>query len=205
VYEPGGEAKDVSGATIRTIRLETDEEGRTVALDEDGNDLGDRWKEPGTLAVVGEQGYIDFAAEKFYDDGVQLFIDAKGETTVANGEPHRVKTTEAVRMKWSRPWTKLSSFVGTDKLTPQLPEAYEADSHLILLGDSGDGELVAALQASELLPQVVDERYPGPGKALVTFARSPFELGKNVILIGGSDNAGLSAGIRRLETLLPPS
>jgi hypothetical protein len=72
------------------------------------------------------------------------------------------------------------------------------DSHLILLGDSEASELVAALQASELLPQVVDPRYPGPGKALVSFAWSPFARERNVILIGASDMAGITAGIARL-------
>jgi len=54
---------------------------------------------------------------------------------------------------------------------------------------------VAALQASELLTQVADDNYPGPGKALVSFAWSPFALEKNVILIGASDDAGIKAGV----------
>jgi hypothetical protein len=77
------------------------------------------------------------------------------------------------------------------------------DSHLILLGDSETSQLVAALQASELLVQVADSKYPGPGKALVSFAWSPFALNKNVILIGASDAAGIVAGIVQLTRSAP--
>ena len=68
----------------------------------------------------------------------------------------------------------------------------------MILGDSTTSELVAALQASELLLQVVDQKYPGPGKALVSFAWSPFALEKNVIFIGATDDAGLKAGVETL-------
>ena len=60
-----------------------------------------------------------------------------------------------------------------------------------------------ALQASELLLQVADEKYPGSGKALLSFAWSPFSLGRNVILIGASDEGGLRAGAARLGQLVP--
>lgn len=93
--------------------------------------------------------------------------------------------------------------VGGSHLTPQLPEVYGSNAHLILLGDSQTGgTLVRALQASELLLQVADAKYPGPGKALVAFAWSPFSLEKNVIFIGASDVPGLSAGAERLVGLL---
>ena len=58
--------------------------------------------------------------------------------------------------------------------------------------------LVAALQASELLPQLADAKYPGPGKALIEYAWSPFAVEKDVIFIGASDEAGLNAGIAQL-------
>src|SRR5437879_809016 len=80
--------------------------------------------------------------------------------------------------RWSRPSTRLGSSSRAFNLIPQLPEAYDCDHHLILLGDSTAGELVAALQASELLPQVADAQYPGPGKAILSFAWSPFALEK---------------------------
>ena len=52
--------------------------------------------------------------------------------------------------------------------------------------------------SSELLPQVVDAKYPGPGKALISFAWSPFAVEKDVILVGASDADGLRAGVRKL-------
>jgi hypothetical protein len=59
------------------------------------------------------------------------------------------------------------------------------------------------LQASDLLLQVVDEQYPGPGKALVSFAWSPFAVEKNALMIGAADEAGLAAGAARLLELAP--
>ncbi len=81
--------------------------------------------------------------------------------------------------------------------------AYECDHQLVLVGTSATGELVRALQASELLLQVADLRYPGPGKALLQFAWSPLALGKHVIFIGASDDAGLEAGLSELLKLIP--
>ncbi len=125
---------------------------------------------------------------------------ARSTWTVRSG-PHVVlgrrtelKATPEARRKWSRPWTRLTSYSGAFNLTPQLPEAYTVDQHLILLGDSRTSDLVAALQASDLLTQVADSKYPGPGKALVSYAWSPFGLEKDVILIGASDEAGVRAG-----------
>ncbi len=91
--------------------------------------------------------------------------------------------------------------VGGYQLPPQLPEAYTTDSHLILLGDSATSHAVAVLQASDVLLRVVDLHYPGPGKAMVSFAWSPFAVEKNVILIGAADEAGLHAGVNKLIDL----
>jgi hypothetical protein len=79
----------------------------------------------------------------------------------------------------------------------------ECDHHLVLVGTSETGELVRALQASELLLQVAGLRYPGHGKALLQFASSPFALGQHVIFIGASDDAGLEAGLAKLIKLIP--
>jgi hypothetical protein len=193
VYRPTGEERKLDGMTVRR--------SLTAVTGEDAAN-GD-WKQPGTLVTVGKGGLIDFAAEQFYEPGVKLYVDDKSQIIVIKGEPVEVKTTEEVRRRWSRPWPRLTRYEGSDKLPPQLPEAYRVDSHLILLGDSETSQLVAALQASELLVQVADPKYPGPGKALVSFAWSPFALGKNAILIGASDVAGIAAGIARLVILAP--
>jgi len=202
VHQPtGDEALAPGGAVQREVRLETADDGRTVARTPDGADLGEQWVQPGTLATVGGAGYTDFAAERFYEAGCRLYVDEQNRQIVVDGEPVEVQATEEVRRRWSRPWVRLSSFVGTDKLCPQLPEAYSVEHHLVLLGDSTQGELIAALQASELLLQVADAKYPGPGKALVSLAWSPFALGKNVILVGAADRVGVEAGVERLVEL----
>jgi hypothetical protein len=193
VHRPTGEERKLDGMTVlRSLTAETGEDAAN----------GD-WKQPGTLVTVGKGGLVDFEAEQFYEPGVKLYVGDKGQVIVIKGEPVEVKSTEEVRQKWSRPWARLTRYEGSDRLPPQLPEAYQVDSHLILLGDSETSELVAALQASELLLQVADARYPGPGKALLNFAWSPFALGKNAILIGASDVAGIAAGIARLVNLAP--
>jgi hypothetical protein len=204
VWDPYAEQPEKIDASMnvrQTCTLETAADGSTTARTADGRDLGDAWRAPGTLATVAGQGFIDFAEEQFYEAGCKLYVNDNGGIVVAKGQPAEVAATEEARRKWSRPWTKLSSYVGTDKLCPQLPEAYSIDSHLILLGDSAQSELTAALQASDLLLQTADAKYPGPGKALISFAWSPFALGKNVILIGASDEAGLRAGAEGLVRL----
>ncbi|HET6880196.1 MAG TPA: hypothetical protein VFI31_08580 [Pirellulales bacterium] len=200
IHKPQG-AEQQPPAEVKAIaNIETSDDGRQVARTADGHELSE-WRKPGTLLSVVGSGFIDFDVEKFYEPGCVLFIRDDSQAAVLKGEPVEVQSTDDIRQKWSRPWTRLNSFVGTDKLCPQLPEAYSVDSHLILFGDSKSGELAAALQASDLLLEVADEKYPGPGKALVSFAWSPFAVEKNVIFIGASDAAGVEAGIGRLVEL----
>ena len=161
-----------------------------------GRILRDR---PRVLATVAGKGFIDYNAadaEEMYEPGCKIYIDADKKWTVVLGEKTEVQATPEARARWSRPWTRLGTFVGAYNLNPQLPEGYACDRHLILLGDSTAGELIAALQASELLPQVADARYPGPGKALLSFAWSPFALEKDVILVGAPDDAGVRPALK---------
>jgi len=185
--------------TIESLSYDT-----PTVLQEDGQPFKGQWWAPGNLMTVVGSGFINTRGpETFYEPGCRLYINALKRPFVANGKESLVKTTPEIREHWSRPWNKLGSFVGAFNLIPQLPEAYSVDSHLILLGDSTSGVLVRALQASELLPQVVTEKYPGPGKALVSFAWSPFALEKNAILIGAADTEGLQRGIQALLDLAP--
>ncbi|MGP0069947.1 MAG: hypothetical protein ACLQGP_40895 [Isosphaeraceae bacterium] len=191
----------------RSVKLAIDDDGRIRAIAPDGTDLGESWRDtPNILATVVGKGFIDYQAadaEEMYEPGCKIHIDAARKWTVVLGEKTEVKATPEARERWSRPWTRLGSYSGAFNLTPQLPEGYACDRHLILLGDSTTGgELVAALQASELLPQAADARYPGPGKALLSFAWSPFALEKNAILIGASDDAGVRAGVEALLSLV---
>jgi hypothetical protein len=202
LYKPTGEEKTVTN-TQHQIELQIDRDGRVLAKTADGKDLGPDWRKPNTLATIVGDGYVDWSGdnERCYEAGCKLFVDEKNNVQVLKGTPTNEKTTPEFRARWSRPWASLTSYVGGYQLPAQLPEAYAVDSHLILLGDSTRSELVAALQASELLLQVVDEKYPGPGKALVSFAWSPFAVEKNVIFIGATDGPGLEAGASKLMEL----
>ncbi len=70
-------------------------------------------------------------------------------------------------------------------------EAYTTDLHLIVLGSSTTSLAVAVLQ----LPQVADDKYPGPGGALVSLCGRPFAVEKNAIVLAGSDPVGIKAGV----------
>jgi hypothetical protein len=200
VWDPYIKVHKPTGDVKVTATIETADDGRQIARTGDGKEVPE-WRKPGTVLTISGSGFIDFDAETFYEPGCVLFIRDDNQPVLLKGEPVEVQATDEVRQKWSRPWTRLNSFVGTDKLCPQLPEAYSVDSHLILLGDSKSSELVAALQASELLLEVVDNKYPGRGKAIISFAWSPLAVEKNVIVVGASDAAGIEAGIARLTEL----
>lgn len=202
---PGLSGKSLEGKQIENrIILATTADGSITARTEEGEDLPD-WKLPFSLVTIAGEGYVDWSgdAEVCYEPGVILYVDGQRKVTVLLGAEREERTTPEFRARWARPWTRLTSHVGAYQLPPQLPEAYTTDRHLILLGDSTTSQAVAVLQASDLLLQVVDEKYPGPGKALVSFLWSPFAVDKNVILIGATDQAGLEAGVAQLLALAP--
>ncbi len=176
-----------------------------------GKTFTDSWQTAGNVLTVGEKGYIHLGSgESFYEPGCVIAfvpVDMKNPTgrqrlVTLNGKHTPTKTDDAFRAKWSRSWQKLRSYNGGHILTPQLPEAYASDDNLILMGSSDTGELVRALQASELLQQTVDASYPGPGKALIQMAWSPFAVEKNVIYLGATDQNGIKAAIDQLAKLL---
>lgn len=197
-----GDEKPAPGEVKNQVTVATDAAGNVTAKSADGKDVSD-WKIPGTLVTIAGEGYLDWIAphEFAYEPGCMLFVNDQRQLVVLKGEQTEVKTTDDFRARWARPWKRLDSHVGGYQLPPSLPEAYTPESHLILLGDSTTSEAVAALQASELLLQTADAKYPGPGKALVSFAWSPFAAEKNVILIGASDEAGLKAGAAKVIEL----
>jgi hypothetical protein len=185
------------------ITLGVDRDGKFSARTADGKDVRSDWRQPNSLVTIAGEGYVDFGGDRelCYEPGCKLYFNDRRQLTVVKGRQKEVKTTPEFRKKWARPWDRLGSHAGAYQLPAQLPEAYTADDHLILLGDALAVAAVAALQASELLPQVADAKYPGPGKALVSLAWSPFAVEKNVVLVGVSDAAGLAAGIARLLKL----
>lgn len=202
VYKATGPVKQPSGAVKQAITLATDDAGVVSAKSSDGKESAD-WRTPLTKVVVAGVGYLDWIAnnETVYEPGCELYVDQNNQIVVLKGEFTEAKTTPEFRAKWAKPWRRLMEHVGGFQLPPELPEAYTTDSHLILLGDSTTNPVIAALQASEILPQVTDAKYPGPSKALVMFAWSPFAVEKNVVVIGACDAAGLSAGAQRLVGL----
>jgi hypothetical protein len=203
VFVAAGEEKKAPGPIKAEIKLGVAADGTVTALAADGKEVAGDWRRPQSRVTFVGDGWVmyDRDREQCFEPGVKMYIDDKGQMTVLRGEHKEERTTAAFRARWSRPWQHLSSHVGAFQLPPELPEAYRADSHLILLGDSSSGTAVAALQASEILPQVADARYPGKGKALVSFAWSPFAVEKNVILVGAADAGGLNAGIARVIEL----
>jgi hypothetical protein len=185
------------------ITLSTDKEGVITIKTSDGKEFDD-WRQPNSLVTIGGEGYVDYLAdvETCFSAGVKLYFDEQRRMTVIKGQPKEEKTDDQFKAKWAKPWSKLMSHVGAYQLPPQLPEAWTADSHLILLGDSTTSKAIAVIQASDLLLQVVDSDYPGKGKALISFVWSPFAVEKNVIIIGSSDEEGLNAGADHLAEIL---
>jgi hypothetical protein len=203
VYSPGGETKQPSGEIEKHVRAGMNEQESLVILDADGQAL-DEWRQPNSLVTVTGRGLVDWEnqdREQAYEAGVKLYVNSKRQIEVLNAESQQVKTTEEVQRRWSAPWQRLTRYNGAYQLPAQLPEAYETDDHLIVLGDSRSSRIAAALQAAEIVPQIADERYPGAGRALVSFVRGPFHPERNAILIAASEEAGLKAGAQRVAGL----
>jgi len=204
VKDKDGNPTEVAPEVKLRVTVESHSYDTPTVKTEDGKPVSGNWVTPGTLATVVGSGFVNtHGPETFCEAGCRFFIGANRRLVLINGEKTSVKSTEHARKRWARPWQTLTHHVGAHNLVPELPEAYACDQHLVLLGDSHAAELVRALQASELLQQVADDKYPGPGKALVQFAWSPFGLGKNVVFIGYTDDAGLQVGLNALLDLCP--
>lgn len=188
----------------KEVSLGLSADGTLTAKSADGQDRTNDWRMPNSRITIVGEGFVDFSGdvEHCYEPGVQLHVNEQRQITVLNAETSEVKTTAEFRARWTKPWTRLTQHVGAYQLPAQLPEAYTTDSHLIVLGSSTSSHVVAVLQASELLPQIADEKYPGPGGALVSLCWSPFAVEKNAIVLASSDVAGLRAGVEALTRLL---
>lgn len=188
----------------KEISLGVAADGSFTAKAADGQDVSNDWRQPNTRITIVGEGFVDFSGdvEQCYEPGVQLHVNEQRQITVLNANGTEAKTSAEFRARWSKPWSKLTQHVGAYQLPAQLPEAYTADSHLIVLGSSETSDAVAVLQASELLPQIADEKYPGPGGALVSLCWSPFAVEKNAIVLASTDLAGLKASVEALTQLL---
>ncbi|MGB9608506.1 MAG: hypothetical protein ACPL7E_08220, partial [bacterium] len=62
--------------------------------------------------------------------------------------------------------------------------------------------LIKALQRASILPIVANDYFPGKGKGIVEYAWSPFSLGKDVILVIGSEKEGVIKAGKKLLSLM---
>lgn len=113
-----------------------------------------------------------------------------------------VDLTKEEREQRRKEWETLQNWAGQNGYPPSLPDAFEADDHLILVGTDKSSTLVQALQRASILPRVANDYFPGKGRGLLEFAWSPFALGKDVILVTGSDAAGVRKAAERLLMLV---
>ena len=80
------------------------------------------------------------------------------------------------------------------------PEQF-IDHHVVLLGSEGENVLLEELQESRLFRRPMTASYPGPGRATLALARSPFAFMKDVLCVMAPDEAGLQAGVQQLKSL----
>jgi hypothetical protein len=109
--------------------------------------------------------------------------------------------TEEEREKRRSPWAKLRIWAGENGYPPTLPDAFEVEENLILVGTDSSSVLIKALQRASILPFVANDYFPGKGRGILEYSWSPFALGKDVILVTGSDPAGVRKAARELLTL----
>src|SRR5690606_545752 len=86
----------------------------------------------------------------------------------------------------------------------QMPLAIHRQT--ILLGDRRSNPLMAMLVDDYLLsPRPLDERYPGPGRALAWWSSGLFGLEHDIVALYACDEPGLVAGAMALPGVLAPS
>lgn len=110
---------------------------------------------------------------------------------------------EQERNERRKPWEKIKVWAGENGYPPTLPDAFEVDDNLILVGTDNSSILIQALQRASILPRVANDYFPGKGRGILEYAWSPFALGKDVILVTGSDATGLAKSSNQLLSLVP--
>ncbi|MBT3380636.1 MAG: hypothetical protein HN406_33865, partial [Lentisphaerae bacterium] len=78
--------------------------------------------------------------------------------------------------------------------------AVPIDANLIVLGNRSTNRTISALY--DLYYSLLDLKYPGLNGYVVRTLHNPFGNGHNVIFVGGSDSAGVTAGTNALITKL---
>ncbi|MEN6402031.1 MAG: carbohydrate binding domain-containing protein, partial [Armatimonadia bacterium] len=74
--------------------------------------------------------------------------------------------------------------------------ALPLQGHLIVLGNRSTNKTISALY--DRAYTFLDLKYPGPGGYVLRSLHSPFGDGRNVIFVGGSDDAGVATAARAL-------
>ncbi|MBI2190779.1 MAG: hypothetical protein HYU36_02190 [Planctomycetes bacterium] len=120
---------------------------------------------------------------------------------VGGATPEQYRALPAEEQEQRRkPWERMVNWEGSRGYPPQFPDAYQVEENIILIGKDSTSFLVNAIQRGSLLRRVANEYYPGKGRGLVQYVWSPFSLGKDVVLITASDNAGLQAAVKEVVT-----
>lgn len=78
--------------------------------------------------------------------------------------------------------------------------AVPAQTNLIVLGNRSTNRTMSALY--DQYYSLVDLKYPGPGGYVIRTVHNPFGNGFGVVLVGGSDDAGVAEGARVLAEIL---
>jgi hypothetical protein len=197
VYRPAGEAKKPAGVVLHEVTVTVGKDGSFQAVTKDGKDVSTDWQKPESVITFAGEGYVDYSGDRevCYEAGVRMYIDTKRQKAVLNGSAKEERTTPAFRARWAKPWHRLTTHVGGYQYPPQLPEAFTAEGHLIVLGEN---EVSRVIAAGEILDRVADGKDPGPGRALVQYVWGPFAPDADVVLVSAVDAAGVGAGVKAL-------
>jgi hypothetical protein len=166
------------------------------------------------MASVERSPHRAFASWQDIDRPKQLFLDtplAEGgvacAAVVAPDRPaYRAQAEKIVAAVRRASGVQLPLY-SDSRLDPLRPPP----SHLILLGNLNDNRLIPPLYAG--LYVVADALYPGAGGHDLRTVHDPWGSGRNAILVGGSDAAGVAESCGRLigtlrcrgdATYLPP-
>ncbi|NLF18339.1 MAG: hypothetical protein GX595_13970, partial [Lentisphaerae bacterium] len=78
--------------------------------------------------------------------------------------------------------------------------AVPLQGHAVILGNRSTNRALSALYDG--FYTLLDLKYPGPGGSVVRSLHNPYGDGRNAILVGGSDDAGVAAASARLAALI---
>ena len=76
-----------------------------------------------------------------------------------------------------------------------------AGANLLLLGTPENNSVIKQLNTSGILPQPIYKATLGPGQGLIQYVWSPFDRGKDAVIISAIDNNGLSKACERFLSI----